>query len=167
MLCDICQAIFSKPRKLSCGTYYPWGHTDLTFVAAREAGCHICNLVWENGTYHHDYRDNFANNCTYAFKVLNPEWARHGEGPKWIVPTTRRHSDDSSAVSRYLHDMENDPIINHVASLLARESDKISNKSVDFWLVLDFYCPGPRIVLPLEIVRGEYAEIFHFELSGH
>jgi hypothetical protein len=167
MLCDICQAIFSQPRKLSCGTYYPWGHTNRTFIAAREAGCHICNLIWENGSYDRNYYDHFPDRCTYAFRVLNPEWARHGLGPKWLVPASGGDGDDYSEVSKYLRDMDNDPIINQVASLLTTESDELFDKSTDFWLVLDFYCPGPRIVLPLEIVRGKDAVFFGFDLSDH
>ena len=172
MLCDTCQAIFSEPRKLSCGTYYPWGHTHKTFVAAREAGCHICNLVWENASYDGcdpKYDEDFPDGCTYAFRVLNPDWARSGKGPKWLVPVTSRDDDyyDPSQASRYMRDMENNPVINHVASLLATESDELFNKSVDFWLVLDFYCAGPRIVLPIEIFKGRNVGFLDFEVSDH
>jgi hypothetical protein len=164
MLCDICQGIFSCPRKLSYGTYYPWGHTNRTFVAARQGGCHLCDLVWYNVSYNlgtHDprYSDEFPNRCTYAFKVLNPEWARRGKGPKWLVPASGRGDDEFTEVSRYKVAIENDPTNNQLSSLLAADSEEIFSISTDFWLVLDFYCPGPRIILPLEIVRGKGADL--------
>jgi hypothetical protein len=69
------------------------------------------------------------------------------------VPVTSGDDEDST----YMIAMrKTDPTINHLASLLATGSDKLLASKVGFWLVLDFYCPGPRVVLPVEIGKGKY-----------
>lgn len=172
MLYDICQGISSSPRKLSYSTYYPWGHANRTVVIAQRAGCHLCNFVWHNASYNlrtHDprYSDEFPNRCTYAFKALNPEWAQHGKGPKWLVPASGGDGDNFLEVGRYMLEIENDPTKNQLYSLLAADSEEIFNISTDFWLVLDFNCPGPRIVLPLDVIRGRSAVLLNLILDNY
>jgi hypothetical protein len=159
MLCNICQAVFAQPRKLGYGTYYPWGHNSKSFAESREAGCHLCNIVWENRSYSSSYPafdDTFPIGCTYAFKVLNPTWARHGQGSQWLVPSDGGEEDDVDYMSRYLSAVENDPTVNQLARLLENEAEELFARQESFWMVIDFYCPGPRIIVPLEIMRGQF-----------
>lgn len=161
MLCDTCLAIFAVPRKLSYGTYYPWGHSSASFAKAREGGCYLCIIVWENRSYsdpYPDYDRDFPQNCTYAFKLLNPRWARQGLGSKWLVAPEPR-GDDWSDTSKYMSDVDKAPMPD-LTHLLATEADELFTKPAVFWMVIDFYCPGPRIVIPLDIVRGQYELVF-------
>lgn len=158
MLCNFCQDIFSTPSALSFGTYYPWGHTLESFEAARLAGCHLCNLVWENISYNSTgsgYKGAFTENCTYAFKVLNADWARRGKGSMWLSQVTW-DVDEEFDSKTYVAAMGNDPgdSIKHLASILKTGSEAQIAELGKFWLVLDFYCPGPRIVLPLEVLQS-------------
>ena len=160
MLCDICLAIFAVPRKLSYGTYYPWGHNRESFAKARKEGCYLCTIVLENSSYScgdsfpHFDRD-FPLNCTYAFKLLNPLWARSGLGPKWLVPHDPIGNNWDTDTSKYLSEMDKAPMAD-LMHLLATESEELFTKPAFFWMVIDFYCPGPRIVIPLDIVRSQY-----------
>lgn len=165
MLCDICQIIFSESRVLSIGTYGELCYDRDSFRAGRQAGCHVCNLIWEKRSYLHkkskydpeiEDDDWFPSNCTYAFKVLNAEWAHHGKGGMWLVPVDVDEDMEGDALQISLeagtrNDIES---IDYLASLLRAGSDELFSESMKFWLVLDFYCQLPRLALPLEIARG-------------
>ncbi|PMD45621.1 HET-domain-containing protein, partial [Hyaloscypha variabilis F] len=154
MLCETCLAIFAEPRKLSYGTYYPWGHSSASFAKARKEGCHLCNIVWENRSYGDpspEFDRDFPQGCTYAFKLLNSEWARNGRGSKWLV-VPDPEGDGEPDISEYLSAVEESPMTG-LGHLLATEAHEIFTRPAPFWMVIDFYCPGPRIVIPLDIVK--------------
>lgn len=157
MLCKACQEIFSRPRKLSYGTYYPWNQTRTSFLASLRAGCHLCGLIEENRSYggHPEIYEPFPYEIQYAFKALSRDWARHGNGPKWVVPQVSGLCDDEMDVVMYLLAVETDPTPNKLGHLLATDSDDLVNSPHDFWLVLELYGPGAQFILPLEFAaRG-------------
>ncbi|KAK2612607.1 hypothetical protein QQS21_001379 [Conoideocrella luteorostrata] len=159
MLCEACQDIFSSPRKLSCGTYYPWKQNPDSFQQALKARCHLCSLIQENRSYNGHRDDEFPKSIKYAFKALNPTWARSGNGPKWLVP---QFKDDDEHVpvdkSRYVNQFQKDPTPNSLGNLLATDSETLVSEAANSWLVLEFYGPGAQIVLPLELATRNEAE---------
>jgi len=128
-------------------------HTKRSFRAALRAGCHLCHLIDENRSYEYLPHNEFPHLAKYAFKVLSKKWARHGKGPKWLVPVIHT-GDDDTEVSMYLREVQKDPTANGLAQLLATDSDELFNTHRDFWLVLEFYGPGAHLVLPLELATG-------------
>lgn len=148
MLCSACQEIFSQPRKLSYGAYYPWFQTRPSYLLALEAGCHLCNVIEESRSYENRSNNEFPQNIKYSFLALSEEWARHGKGPKWLLP--RIDEDDPDELAKYREQVEKDPTANKVAHLLATDSDKLIDNPPDFWLVLEFCGPGTLFALPLE-----------------
>jgi hypothetical protein len=92
MLCEACQEIFSTPRKLTFGAYYPWKQDATSFRAALRARCHLCSLIEESYSYEQHVSGAFPSNVRYAFKAINPTWARYGRGQKW--PARQTHCDD-------------------------------------------------------------------------
>lgn len=157
MLCEACQDIFSSPRKLSCGTYYPWEQNPSSFQKALKEKCHLCSLIEENRSYIGHRNDEFPECIKYAFKALSPDWARFGKGPKWLVP---QFKDDDEHVptnqSRYLRQFEKDPTPNRLGTLLATDSETLVSEAENSWLVLEFYGPGAQVVLPLELATCMY-----------
>jgi hypothetical protein len=112
--------------------------------------------VWENRSYGNprpEFDRDFPQHSTYAFKLLNPEWARNGRGSKWLVVPDPKGDDEPDA-SEYLSAVEEAPMTD-IAHLLATEADEIFAKPAVFWMVIEFDCPGPRIVIPLDIVKGK------------
>jgi hypothetical protein len=148
MLCRACKYIFSRPRKLSYGAYYPWNQTRESFLLALSAGCRLCNVIEEAWSYETRSNDQFPYNIKYAFLALSEEWARHGKGAKWLVPHIGE--DDYHEVARYREVVEKDPTSNQVAHLLATDSDRLINDPPDFWLTLELCGPGILLTLPLE-----------------
>jgi hypothetical protein len=148
MLCHACQGIFSRPRKLSYGEYYSWNQTRASFLLALSAGCHLCSVIEETRSYENRTNNEFPYNVKYAFLALSEEWARHGNGPKILVPQI--DSDDPEAVAKYRERVEMDPTANNVARLLATDSDELVNNPPDFWLTLELCGPGILLTLPLE-----------------
>ena len=162
MFCEACQDIFSTPRKLSYGTYYPWKQTHASFRAALDAGCHLCSIIDESRSYHGAPADGFPTEIKYAFKALNPDWARDGEGMKWLVPQTSDSScwepeNFETELSVYLREVEMDPTPNNLGKLLALDAVEVVDAINKFWLVLELYGPGVQIVLPMEIATGKFA----------
>jgi hypothetical protein len=152
MLCEACQDIFSTPRKLSYGTYYPWKQNVASFQAALRTGCHLCNLIEENRSYDGHPNKAFPGGIRYAFKALNPDWARSGKGQKWLAPQTPGEDEDGEGeVDRYLSQVEMDPTPNGLSSLLATDSERLVNEAANSWLVLEFYGGYDQIVLPMEL----------------
>lgn len=144
------------PRKLTYGTYYPWNQTVDSFVAALAEGCQLCNLIEENRSYKQESSVHFPVDIAYSFKSLSSAWARHGNGPKWMVPYHYR-TNEMSEMQLYLEEVERDPTPNGLGHLLATDSDELERTSTDFWLVLEFYGPLSHLVLPLEFIRqGSY-----------
>jgi hypothetical protein len=154
MLCKACQEIFSSPRKLSYGTYYPWNQTKSSFIIALREGCHLCNVIEENRSYSNCSGSSFfPTEIKYAFKVLNDQWARHGNGPMWLVPNVG--GDELHELERYLSVVEMDPTPNGLGHLLATDSDKLVDDPPDFWLMLELYGPRYHLVLPLELATRQ------------
>jgi hypothetical protein len=112
-LCAACANIFSSPRRLAYGKYYPWNQTPASFAAALEYGCHLCHLIDECRSYQQprqpaDQEQNnivhlgndslvgkhtnssrpFPLDTSYAFKALSDRWARDGKGHQWMAPQT-------------------------------------------------------------------------------
>jgi hypothetical protein len=156
MLCEACQDIFSRPRKLTYGTYYPWNQTIASFAAALRAGCHLCSLIQESRSYGNLGDDPFPNCVKYAFKALSQDWAQYGKGQKWLVPQTSRgdDGDDEGERARYMRLAETDPTPNGLGQLLATDAEEVVEEAAQFWLVLEFYGPGAQVVLPMEIATG-------------
>jgi len=148
MLCRAYQEIFSRPRKLSYGAYYPWSQTRESFLCALRNGCHLCNLIEGTRSYESSSNNNFPQQIRYALLALSEEWARDGRGPKWLVP--QLHEDDAGEVAEYLDKVEKDPTSDKVAHLLATDSDKLINDPPGFWLILELCGPGTLFALPLE-----------------
>lgn len=159
MLCSVCEDIFSEPRELTIGTYYPWRHSHATFLTARKAGCQICNNIFENLSYasleQRTIFDESSLSMRYAFKVLNADWARHGKGGKWLRVDTSDLDEWDDEARIYRERVKGDASLLHLAKLLSENSKELLVAEMRFWLVLDFYCAGPRIVLPLEITPGK------------
>jgi hypothetical protein len=155
MLCKACQDIFSSPRKLSYGTYYPWKQNAASFQVALKTGCHLCNLIEENRSYQEPSVEGFPSDIRFAFKALNPDWARSGKGPKWFVPQTKcLDGGEVIELDNYLNQIETDPTPNGLASLLATDSEKLLSE-VNYWLVLEFYGKCVQIVLPMELAASK------------
>jgi hypothetical protein len=156
-LCEACQDIFSSPRRLAYGTYYPWNQTAASFELALSAGCHLCNLIEQGRSYNHAKRYKFPESIKYAFKALNSDWARYGNGPKWLVPEDQNGGeDDEIKIRRYLLEVEKDPTPNNLGSLLATDSESIPKEMENSWIVLEFYGPNHQITLPMELANREY-----------
>jgi len=154
MLCEACQDIFSEPRKLSFGTYYPWKHTPATYAASLKAGCQLCNNIEESLSYNPDTNCEFPQNTTYAFKALGHGWARYGEGQKWLVPQLSRVH-DFDEMNTYTRLAEMDPTPNQLGQLLATDASAAAAEARESWLVLEFYGSHTPIVLPIEIATGK------------
>jgi hypothetical protein len=154
MICDNCQRIFAKPRKLAFGTYYHWPHNKRSFLASIAAGCSLCNLIWDNLRRQNcepkeriDY--NSLSNLRYAFKALNTEWARFGIGSMWLAPVEPPDEIfESPSVQALASEVE--ASISHLAKLLETRSGLLEAKSMEYWLVMELYGPGIHVVLPLE-----------------
>jgi hypothetical protein len=158
MLCSVCEEIFSEPRELTIGTYYPWLHNHASFKAARDAGCQICHSIFENMSYSSPKQrslfDKVPLKMTYAFKVLNADWAQHGRGTNWLRVDTSDLDEWDDEARIYVDRLKGDQSLVHLARLLSQNSEELFADDMQFWLVMDFYCAGPRIVLPLEIMPG-------------
>ncbi|KAJ8130589.1 hypothetical protein O1611_g3038 [Lasiodiplodia mahajangana] len=137
---------------------------------ALRLGCRLCIMVQESISYRDDKPDGFPYHVRYAFKALNPCWARDGTGPEWLVPQKQKqeaaklkssseHSDDDELVlKRYLHEVDKDPTPNGLGSLLAADADEVVNEARKSWLVLEFYGPGAHVVLPMELATNDEME---------
>ncbi|PQE05065.1 hypothetical protein CJF31_00002227 [Rutstroemia sp. NJR-2017a BVV2] len=158
MFCNACQDIFSSPRKLSYGTYYPWQQNVASFQAALRIGCHLCNLIEESRSYDGDPNEAFPEGIRYAFKALNPKWACSGEGQKWLAPQTGScDEDEEREADSYWNQFEMDPTPNGLASLLAMDSERLVSEAANSWLVLEFYGARDQIVLPMELATGKHS----------
>ncbi|OAL56187.1 HET-domain-containing protein [Pyrenochaeta sp. DS3sAY3a] len=168
MLCRACQEIFSSPRTLSCGTYYPWKQTAASFRDAIRAGCHLCNLIEESRSYDKHRDDTFPQDTRYAFKALNPKWARSGRGPKWFVPQTNtQDGDEETERERYLNRFQQDPTPNGLGQHLAMDSEELDREMANSWLVLEFYGGAGQVLLPIELAtHGGVEELAQRSLDG-
>jgi hypothetical protein len=81
-----------------------------------------------------------------------------GLGSKWLVAPEPR-GDDWSDTSKYMSDVDKAPMPD-LTHLLGTEAEELFTKTAVFWMIIDFYCPGPPIVIPLDIVRGQYELVF-------
>jgi hypothetical protein len=98
---------------------------------------------------------------SYAFKVLNADWAQYGKGSKWLGVDLSDLDEWHDEARIYRERVQGDESLVHLARLLSENSKELFNDDMRFWLVLDFYCAGPRIVLPLEIMSGKLASRAH------
>lgn len=48
--------------------------------------------------------------------------------------------------------------------LLGTEAEKLFTKTAVFWMIIDFYCPGPPIIIPLDIVRDGLEDLAEVNL---
>ena len=123
-----------------------------SFQAALRKGCHLCNLIEENRSYDKHAKNKFPEKIRYAFKALNPEWARSGQGQKWVAPQTVGASEDEQVeMDQYMSQLEMDPTPNGLASLLATDSERLVTEAANSWLVFELYGDRIQIVLPMEL----------------
>ncbi|KAM5341526.1 hypothetical protein ACJ41O_014557 [Fusarium nematophilum] len=155
MLCSACTDIFAKPRVLSYGTVYAWHQSRTSYLEALIAGCHLCSLIEEHRSKANP-ASRFPAQFTYCFKVLNEQWARYGQGSKWLA---LQHDEDIESWE-YQSGVLGDPTSYGLSEMLAKDSDEVlsSCRTRPFWLVLEIYGPGEHVVLPVELNQGEPAE---------
>lgn len=90
----------------------------------------------------------------YAFKALNPSWARNGQGQKWLVPAKTKRNNESE---NFLDDVERDPTPNGLGHLLATDADNLPSETAKVWLSLELHGKTGYCILPMELaVRGQY-----------
>jgi hypothetical protein len=166
MLCNACQDIFSAPRNLAYGSFYPWKQTPCSYTASLKAGCQLCNVIEEGRSYTGNTNSHFPQDMRYAFKALGQDWARHGKGPQWLVPSiSEAHEFDEA--DEYLRQAAMDPTPNKLGHLLAIDAEDAADQAKESWLVLELYGPRAHIVLPIEIATGRYRVILHIPLGVH
>jgi len=159
MLCDQCQEIFSKSRKVGYGIYYSWGHTKKTFKASRLARHHLYYLVWENRSYaqqHNACDENFPGQCSYSFKTLGQNAALHGAELRLLMPSDSEHK-ESLATGRgiAIECFTRATIDEHEHT--PNQASKMANSQFVDVLFLNFSSPGLKTMLPLEIFKGTFA----------
>ncbi|KAK4224651.1 heterokaryon incompatibility protein-domain-containing protein [Podospora fimiseda] len=152
MLCSACQEIFSRPRKLAYASIQPWTQTPETFKLAKELGCHLCHLIEAARGYDSIKGSSscFPNNISYAFKPINPNWARYGVGLKWYAFQSSKTEDDQEELEEFRQGVELDPTANNLAHLLATDAPNLRQEAASSWMVLQFY-GRENIVLPIEL----------------
>lgn len=168
MLCSACQEIFSRPRQLAYASIAPWGQTPQSFRRSLADGCHLCTLIEENRSYN-DYRSpHFPRNVNYAFKPLNPEWARSGSAFKWYA---YQHSygddeDPSWSLQHFREGVLQDPTPNRLGTLLATDAPNLAEEAAESWIVLEFF-GDEQILLPVEICTQDPLEqLAQFDLKS-
>ncbi|KAK3394998.1 heterokaryon incompatibility protein-domain-containing protein [Podospora didyma] len=155
MLCVACQRIFERPRLLAYGTPYRWHQTQKSFHLAVDAGCHLCNVIYESRSYESQGPQSwdFPDQVKYAFKAINPVWARSGKGQQWLVPQTSEGRDSGDfADLEYFRQLHLDPTPNGLGELLATDSDEAVREAANTWLVLELIGPSVLLKLPMELV---------------
>lgn len=157
MLCSPCNKIFTANWKIGYTKFKKWGHTPRSYEAARDAGCHICNLIWEHLSYSgiHSPTEALADySVTYTLRLLNAEWALHGGGEKWINIQELEDTTDLDPVE-VSESREASSSVDEMKEILRTEPQRVLDGSVIFWPVLYFQGFSRQVTLPLEILTGK------------